>query len=444
MNHPSTHERPISLVGAGLAGSLLSVYLARRGMRVDVYEYRDDMREAGYSGGRSINLALSTRGLTALAGVDMAQRAQQMCIPMRGRMIHSLDGHTALQPYGRQDQHINSISRGGLNEMLLEEADQHDHISLHFNQKCTGVDLDTTTLHFENLRSGDHTRADSKLIIGADGAFSQVRQRLQKTNRFDFQQSFLAHGYKELEIPANPDSRHRLDPNALHIWPRHDFMMIALPNLDGSFTVTLFLAFEGDESFAQLDDEAAVLSFFERHFPDAVPHMPNLVEDFFSNPTASLVTIRCAPYHHRDNVLILGDAAHAIVPFYGQGMNAAFEDCRLIDELLDRHDEDWAAVLPAFSRERKPDADAIADLALYNYVEMRSKVADERFLLRQALEQKLHALYPDAWLPLYTMVTFTNIPYADALSRAQEQSAILDDLLPTEPLDALLDSLKQA
>lgn len=443
MNDDKRHEKPISLVGAGLSGSLLAVYLANRGMRVNVFEYRDDMRTADVAGGRSINLALSTRGLNALAGVDMAERAREMCIPMHGRLIHDLEGNTELQPYGLEGQYINSISRSGLNEILLEEADQHDHIELHFNQKCVGLDLEHPTVHFEDLNSGERWDDDSQLVIGADGAFSNVRGRLQFTDRFDYEQSFLEHGYKELEIPPGPDGEHRIETNALHIWPRHDFMMIALPNLDGSFTVTLFLAFEGEDSFEQLDDEQSVMAFFEEYFPDAIEHMPNLVEDFFENPTSSLVTIRCAPYHHDDKVLLVGDAAHAVVPFYGQGMNAAFEDCFELDQLLERYDEDWAQVLPAFSEERKPNADAIADLALYNYVEMRSKVADETFLLRKALDRKLHELHPESWIPLYSMVTFSNIPYAEARERANRQSEILERLLPEEPMQELLDKLEE-
>jgi kynurenine 3-monooxygenase len=441
MNDTPRQEQPISLVGAGLSGSLLAVYLANRGMRVNVFEYRDDMREAEVAGGRSINLALSTRGLNALAGVGMAERAREMCIPMHGRLIHDLEGNTELQPYGLEGQYINSISRSGLNEMLLEEADQHDHIELHFNQKCLGVDLEQPAVHFEDLERGEDWEAASRLIIGADGAFSNVRGRLQKTDRFDYQQSFLEHGYKELEIPPAADGSHRIETNALHIWPRHDFMMIALPNLDGSFTVTLFLAFEGEDSFEQLTDEHEVMAFFEKYFPDAIEHMPNLVEDFFENPTSSLVTIRCEPYHYEDKVMIVGDAAHAVVPFYGQGMNAAFEDCYALDQLLTRFDEDWSQVLPAFSKERKPNADAIADLALYNYVEMRSKVADETFLLRKALDRKLHELHPDNWIPLYSMVTFSNIPYAEALERADKQSDILDRLLPEGPMSELLEKL---
>ncbi|MGM0559344.1 MAG: FAD-dependent oxidoreductase, partial [Myxococcota bacterium] len=277
MNDRPRNDDPISLVGAGLSGSLLAVYLANRGMRVDVYEYRDDMRQAEVAGGRSINLALSTRGLNALAGVGMAEKAREMCIPMHGRLIHDLEGNTELQPYGLEGQYINSISRSGLNEMLLEEADQHDHIELHFNQKCLGVDLERPAVHFEDLERGEEWDAASQLVIGADGAFSNIRGRLRKTDRFDYQQSFLEHGYKELEIPAAPDGSHRIETNALHIWPRHDFMMIALPNLDGSFTVTLFLAFEGEDSFEQLTDEQAVMAFFETYFPDAIEHMPNLV-----------------------------------------------------------------------------------------------------------------------------------------------------------------------
>ncbi|MFW5967522.1 MAG: FAD-dependent oxidoreductase [Persicimonas sp.] len=426
----------INIAGAGLSGSLMACYLAERGHRVEVFEYRDDFRRAEFVGGRSINLALSTRGLNALAGVGLEKTVREMCIPMYGRLIHDTNGELDFQSYGREEQHINSISRAGLNRLLVDRADRYDDVTFHFRTKCTGVDLETGAPRLVDLETDEHYEGPEGLTIGADGAFSKVRMRMMKTDRYDYQQSYLSHGYKELTIPPADDGGHRLETNALHIWPRHDFMLIALPNQDGSFTVTLFLPFEGEKSFEALDDEAAVEAFFEEQFPDALPHMPTLVEDFFDNPTGSLVTIRCEPYH-RGRAVIIGDAAHAVVPFYGQGMNAAFEDCFILDRLYEEHDGDFGEILPRFSESRKPNADAIADLALYNYEEMRSKVADPDFLLRKTVEQKLHEQMPERWIPLYSMVTFTNIPYAEARARAAQQDRMLDEVPLDEPNEAV-------
>lgn len=437
-HHPVRRDdAPIALAGAGLSGSLMAAYLAQRGYPVEVFEYRDDFREAGFVGGRSINLALSTRGLTALGGVGLEQRALAMSIPMRGRMMHSVTGELTFQPYGLADQHINSISRAGLNELLVDRADSFEQVNFHFGTKVVDVDLDTGRPLVESVATGEQHRPEARLTIGADGAFSKVRQRLQKAGRFDYEQDYLSHGYKELSIPPAPDGGHRIEREALHIWPRHNFMLIALPNLDGSFTVTLFLPFEGEASFEALDDAAAVERFFEAQFPDALALMPTLVADFFDNPTGSLVTIRCQPYHYDATALIIGDAAHAVVPFYGQGMNAAFEDTRILNDLLDAHDDDWPTVMAAFSRERKNDADAIADLALHNYVVMRSAVAEPNFLWRKKLERKLHELFPERFVPLYSMVTFSNIPYAEAVRRAAEQDRMLDRVWPAGAIDAL-------
>lgn len=429
MSQP-TAEEPLVVVGAGLSGSLLALYLAQRGFNVDVYEYRKDWREAGFVGGRSINLALSTRGLNALAGVGLEDEIRKTCIPMHGRMMHDRGGELTFQPYGTEDQYINSVSRQLLNEVLMEAADAHPHVNFHFEKRCVDLDLARGAPTFEDMPSGKIEEVKTRYLFGADGAFSSVRQRLQKTDRFDYQQHYLPHGYKELSIPAAEDGGFRIEKNALHIWPRKDFMMIALPNLDGTFTCTLFMAFEGGEnSFADLKTDEAVMQFFEREFPDAIPHMPTLLEDWNANPTSSLVTIRCFPYHSTDQVMILGDAAHAIVPFYGQGMNAAFEDCFLIDRLVEAHAPDWGRVGEEFSRTRKDDADAIADLALYNFIEMRDKVASPAFLWRKKLEKVLHAIAPNWWIPLYTMVTFTNLPYAEAKERAARQDRMLTTAL---------------
>lgn len=421
-----TAQEPLVVVGAGLSGSLLSLYLAQRGYFVDVYEYRQDWRDAGFIGGRSINLALSTRGLNALAGVGLDEKIREACIPMHARMMHDVDGNLTSQPYGKQGQYINSVSRQLLNEVLMEAADEHPHVNFHFRKRCVDIDLEDGSPTFEDLESGEQEKVKTRYLFGADGAFSSVRARLQKTDRFNYQQQYLPHGYKELSIPPTADGGWRLEKNYLHIWPRKDFMMIALPNLDGSFTCTLFMGFEGGEnSFSALQSDRDVMQFFEREFADALPHMPTLLEDWHDNPTSSLVTVRCSPYHSTDQVMILGDAAHAIVPFYGQGMNAAFEDCFLIDQLLDEHAPNWGTIGQEFSRTRKADADAIADLALYNFVEMRDKVASPAFLWRKKLEKVLHKLAPNWWIPLYTMVTFTNLPYSEAQARAARQDRYL-------------------
>lgn len=417
-----------SIVGAGLVGSLWAMYLAKMGYQVDVYERRPDMRHMDMKGGRSINLALSERGLKALEGVGVREKAQQMALPMQGRLIHDTNGYTNLQPYGLQGQFINSISRAGLNELLMNEAEATGQVRFHFDHVCHDVDLDGGKLTFSVADGFVEVKSD--LIFGTDGAFSSIRGAMQKTDRFNYEQYYLPHGYKELTILPKADGGFQLEPNALHIWPRKSFMLIALPNNDGSFTCTLFLAFEGKKSFANLNTEAEVQAFFEEEFPDVVPLMPNLLEDFFANPTASLVTVKCYPWVHNNQILIMGDASHAIVPFYGQGMNAGFEDCTVLAQLAQQHNEDWPTVLKAFQQQRKADADAIADLAMRNFVEMRDLVADDRFVLRKKVETLMHQNHQQEFLPLYSMVTFSHIPYDKALSIGRihdEYFANLDD-----------------
>lgn len=425
MAQPTASE-PLVVCGAGLSGSLLSLFLARRGYHVGVYERRPDSREAEFVGGRSINLALSTRGLNALRAVGLEDKVREHCIPMHGRLVHDLEGGVNMQPYGREGQYINSVSRQLLNEVLVEAADHHPNVDFHFQKACVDLDLEDGTPTFEDIATGERERVPTRYLFGADGAYSAVRQVVQKSGRFDYSQDYLPHGYKELTIPALPDGGWRIEKNALHIWPREDFMMIALPNTDGSFTVTLFMAYEGGpHSFAALQTERDVELFFESQFGDVVPLMPGLTREFFENPTGDLVTIRCEPYHSSDQVVLIGDAAHAIVPFYGQGMNAAFEDCFLIDRILERFAPDWGAVGRVFSQTRKQDADAIADLAVYNFLEMRSKVADPFFLMKSTVDRKLNELFPETWQPLYSMVTFSNMPYSEARQQAKRQERIM-------------------
>lgn len=409
-----------------MVGSLLAIYLARRGYRVSVFERRPDMRKHLIEGGRSINLALSNRGIRALNEVGLADMLKKNAIPMHGRMIH--DDKQVFQPYGKDGQYINSVSRGGLNAVLLTEAERAG-AEFFFEHRCLYVDFQKTELTLQHHQAVQYKTFD--VIIGADGAFSAVRLAMQQTDRFELHQSYIEHGYKELRIPPSDRGDFQLEPNALHIWPRKSFMLIALPNPDKSFTCTLFLPFEGAESFKKLKKPDAVKAFFSLHFPDAVPLMPALAEDFRDNPTGSLVTIQCFPWH-RHNTLLIGDAAHAIVPFYGQGMNAGFEDCRILNSLLDQYDDNWKYVIPEFEKLRKPDADAIARLALDNFVEMRDLVADDEFLLRKKIEARLHDLYPDRWIPLYTMVTFCDdLPYAYALETGRKQQVIMDEVMQT-------------
>ena len=415
------------LIGSGLAGGLLAAYLGRRGYDVDLYERRGDPREGNLVGGRSINLALSTRGIHALEQIGIADEVLKHAIPMRGRMIHEKSGGLHFAPYDVDpNKHINSIGRAALNTTVIEAAQRYPHVRVHFNHKCTGVDLDSATAQLLNTSTDQPLSAVADSVIGVDGAFSAVRQSMQlKIDNFQYDESYLAHGYKELTIPPGPNGSWQMEKNALHIWPRKSFMMIALPNPDGSFTCTLFWEFEGPRSFATTKTDNDIRRFFEDEFPDAVPLMPNLVEDFKDNPTGSLVTIRCAPWFYKDKVALVGDAAHAVVPFYGQGMNAAFEDCVVLDECLAKFPEDRHYAFADYFRRRKVNADALADLALENFIEMRDKTASRTFRAKKKLDHFLEAALPGIYLPLYTMVTFTGIPYAEAARRARVQDVLV-------------------
>ena len=417
------------LIGSGLAGGLLAAYLGRRGHEVDLYERRADPREGNIVGGRSINLAISTRGIHALEEIGIADEALKHAIPMRGRMIHNRTGALHFSPYDVDPKNcINSIGRGALNTTVIEAAQRYPNVHVHFNHKCTDVDLDSAVAHLETVNGPVTTQGDA--IIGVDGAFSAVRKSMQiKINNFHYDESYLAHGYKELTIPPDADGSWPMEKNALHIWPRKSFMMIALPNPDGSFTCTLFWEFEGPRSFATTKTDDDVRRFFNEEFPDAVPLMPTLLEDFRSNPTGSLVTVRCAPWSYRDKVCLVGDAAHAVVPFYGQGMNAAFEDCVVLDECLETFSDNLERAFADYFCRRKQNADALADLAIGNFVEMRDKTASKIFRAKKKLDHALEAALPGIYLPLYTMVTFTRIPYARAAKRAHVQDRIVQAAL---------------
>lgn len=422
-------DSSITIVGAGLAGSLLAVYLARRGFRVSVYEALPDMRREDVPSGRSINLALAERGIHALRRVGLYDRVDEFAIPMRGRMVHPLGADPELQPYGtREHEVIHAAHRARLNQVLLDAAGAEDRVALHFDHRLTGGDLDAGRLEFQNQKTGESVMVDAAPVIGTDGAGSALRNLIDEVAGNPTESELLDHGYKELTIPPNTDGDFRLDPHALHIWPRGGYMLIALPNTDRSFTATLFLASEGDPGFSTLDSDAAVRRFFEQQFPDALPHIPDLEREFRERPTGVLGTVRCPAWRHGGRALVLGDAAHAIVPFHGQGMNLAFEDCERLDAILERHGADWRRVFEAFERDRRPNAEAIATMALENYVEMRDSVRDPKYKLKRRLERELEMRHPDRFVPRYSMVMFHRLPYREALERGGIQSEILERL----------------
>jgi len=429
MNH--SRSQHFTIFGAGLSGALMAVYLARRGHKVDLFERRSDPRVGEPERGRSINLALSTRGLDALARVGLADEVMATAIPMRGRMIHPRmkDPPLVFQPYSKDAKlAINSVSRGGLNMTLLNAAEREAGVRIHFAQRCLGVDFETGRAEVLDQSGGANGAVrwvETETIIAADGAFSGVRSSMQKRDRFDYSQSYLPHGYKELTIPGAAGGGHRIEKNALHIWPRGTYMMIALPNQDGSFTCTLFWPFEGPHSFAALRTREDILRFFEDQFPDAVPLIPNLADDFLHNPTASLVTVKCAPWHIGKRAVLIGDAAHAVVPFYGQGMNASFEDCVALAECIDHSPGDLEAAYAAYGLRRKPNTDALAKLAVDNFIEMRDKVGSAAFRRKKKLEHALETWFPRWYRSLYAMVTFSTVPYAEAVRRARAQDRLV-------------------
>jgi kynurenine 3-monooxygenase len=425
-------QQALNIIGAGLAGALLAVLLARRGFKIALYDRRPDPRETPAEGGRSINLALAARGIRALERAGVMDRIRPLLIPMRGRMVHDLSGAGTLQPYGqREHEVIYSVGRAALNRVLIEEAARHDTVTMRFNQTCIGAIPERNTLCFRestgNANSAVTYETPLAPTIATDGAGSAVRLSLSASKHVTVREDWLDHDYKELTIPAQTAGK-VLDANSLHIWPRGGFMLIALPNTDGSFTATLFLARNGPNSFASLTDAAAVTAFFQREFPDAFALMPNLARDFAANPRGQLGTVHLTPWHVGGDVLLLGDAAHAIVPFHGQGMNAAFEDCAVLDSMLDHH-TNWAPLFEEFSGSRRPNTAAIAEMALENYTEMRDTVLDAAFVRRKSIAMDLERRYPDRFIPRYSMVMFhPEIPYAEALRRGAVQAEILVEL----------------
>jgi len=434
--------KSVTIVGAGLVGSLVSIYLAKKGYKIDVYERRADMRKITMSAGKSINLALSDRGWKGLEGVGIADEIKKIAIPMYGRFIHHKDGSNAYQAYGKDNQAIYSVSRAEINMKLMDLAEQQPNIKFHFDKRCNSVDRKTLQASFEDNNTKKVETVTSDLLFGADGAFAASRLNMQLNNdRFEYNQHYIDCGYKELIIPPGKNGEFLMEKNALHIWPRGSFMMIALPNPDGNFTCTLFLPFEGEKSFEKLKTNEEVAKFFNDEFPDAVALMPTLLQDFASNPVASLVTVKCFPWTFDNKIGLIGDAAHAIVPFYGQGMNCGFEDCVVLNDLITKHNEDWDKIFPEYQSLRKPDGDAIADLAIANFIEMRDKTADPKFLLQKKIEAKFSGKYPDKWIPLYSMVTYSpHIRYSKALSEGQKQQAIMDKIMAMPNIEANWDS----
>jgi kynurenine 3-monooxygenase len=438
----------ILIIGAGLCGSLLALRLAQRGYTVSVYESRPDVRITAISSGRSINLALSDRGFKALQLVGVEEKARKICIPMYGRMIHDTLGNTFASNYsGREEEYINSISRGDLNGILLTEAEKNENVNIHFNHKCTAIHIEDTIAYFENYNTKEKLSVTADVLFGTDGAGSILRKNysLEQTFLFSYSQEYLTHGYKELEIPAAINGTHQISKEHLHIWPRGEYMLIALPNMDGSFTVTLFLGHkEGVYHFEGLDSEEKITHFFKEQFPDALALIPNIATAFTENPTGALGTIKCFPWHYKNNTLLMGDAAHAIVPFYGQGMNAAFEDVVVLDAILDKGLGDWETVFKAYTKARKEDADAIGELAIENYYEMRDHVANPLFKQKRKIEMDLEKNFPTEYYSKYSMVTFNeNIPYADAMKKGNAQDKALLTLIADKNVSTSLEMTKE-
>ena len=429
----------IAVVGSGLVGSLLAIYLRKAGHTVHLYDRSPDIRKIEFSG-RSINLAMSNRGWKALDGVGIGDAVREIAIPMDKRAIHLVD-KLNFQAYGQEGEAIYSISRGLLNRKMIDLAEDAG-AKFFFEQKIWDVTLADATLHIGESERGAWEEKKYDMVFGADGAFSRIRHRMQRQSMFDYSQEFLKIGYKELNIPANEDGTHKLDPNSFHIWPRGEYMLIALANLDGSFTCTLFMPFEGKNSFEELKDIHLVETFFAKNFPDSIDVIPKLTEDFFKNPTSTLVTMKCFPWTYEDKIALIGDACHAIVPFYGQGMNSGFEDISILNDMMQLYGNDWKKILSEYQLSRKPNADAIAELSYRNFMEMSSKTADEKFLLQKKIEKLFSDKYPDLWIPLYSRVTFSDRPYSEALAIGDAQNKIMESVLKMNDIESNWDSVE--
>ncbi|NHN27673.1 FAD-dependent monooxygenase [Flavobacterium jejuense] len=429
------NPKEIAVVGAGLVGSLLAIYLKRAGHSVHVFDRSPDIRKIQFSG-RSINLAMSNRGWKALKNIGIAEEIRKIGLPMDKRAIHMMDQSLNFQKYGKDGESIYSLSRGVLNRKMIDLAEK-EGVEFFFEHKVWDVALSEAILKIGEDEHGAWEERKYDMIFGSDGAFSRVRHRMQRQSMFNYSQEFLEIGYKELNIPANEDGTHKLDNSSLHIWPRGNFMLIALPNLDGSFTCTLFMPFKGENSFEQLDTKEKLVNFFAKYFPSTDEVIPNLVEDFFKNPKSYLVTMKCFPWTHNDKVALIGDACHAIVPFYGHGMNAGFEDITILNELMAKYGDDWQSIFTEYENSRKPNADAIAELSYRNFVEMSTKTADANFMLQKKIEKWFSEKHPDKWIPLYSRVTFSHQPYSEALAVGDRQDAIMKEILAIESIEEI-------
>lgn len=431
----------ITIVGGGLVGSLMAYYMAKKGYTVNVYEGRPDLRKTDINAGKSINLVISHRGFTALDKVGLKEEMEKITVPAYGRMTHDLDSTQHFYPYSIHGKAIHSVSRGGLNAELITKAEAFDNVTFHFNHKCIAIDLESATVTFEIRDTKEQVVVASDLLVGADGAFSAVRAKMTKQPRFNYSQQYIPAGYKEIHIPAAADGSPQIDIKALHIWPRKEFMLMGLANLDNGFTGTIFAPWEGPDSFESVNTDEEIEAYFKKFFPDAIDLIPDYKEQYRNNPTSPLAIIRCEPWNHKGNVMLVGDAAHAIVPFYGEGMNCGFEDVYVFDNLLDEMgDADMENLLKEYSKQRKPNGDAIADLSLRNFIEMRDLVADPRFILRKKIEAKVYKNHPEKWVPLYSQVKFTNIQYADAIAAARKQDAIMEEVLAMPNIENKWDS----
>ncbi|WP_394760188.1 FAD-dependent oxidoreductase [Flavobacterium sp.] len=419
--------KKIAVVGSGLVGSLLAIYLKKRGHSVDVFDRSPDIRKINFSG-RSINLVMSNRGWKTLEDIGLREEIEKIGIPVYKRAIHLQNGDLVYQNYGKDGECIYSLSRGILNKKMIDLAEQAG-VNFKFEQKVWDVDLTTATISIGETERGEWTTEDYDLTFGSDGAFSRIRHRMQRQSMFNYSQEFLEIGYKELHIPANEDGTHKLDKNSLHIWPRGKFMLMALANLDGSFTCTLFMPHDGENSFESLTNKEQLENFFAKYFLDTKDVIPDLVEDFFKNPTSYLVTMKCFPWTYSDKVALIGDACHAIVPFYGHGMNAGFEDITVLNEMIDKYGDDWANLLNDYENSRKPNTDAIAELSYRNFMEMSSKTADVNFLLQKKIEKWFSDKHPDKWMPLYSRITFSLQPYSEALAIGDFQNKIMEEVM---------------
>jgi kynurenine 3-monooxygenase len=431
-------KKSISIAGAGLVGSLCALYMCKRGYKTTIFERRNDLRSEIITAGKSINLALSTRGWTALKKVGADIEVEKIAIPMYKRVMHDTEGNLVDQAYGNPGQAIYSVARAELNVMLMQLAEKNG-TSIECNEKCVDIDFKTGTTTFENTFTKKIKKVTSDLVVGADGAFSNVRSQMIKRRRQQYSQHYIDHAYKELLIPANQDGTHKIEKNALHIWPRGNFMLIALPNMDGSYTCTLFAPYEGKYSFEELNSKENILAYFNKIFPDFAELVPDLYDQFISNPTSPMAIMRTDPWHVFDKAVLVGDSAHATVPFYGQGMNSGFEDCRVLDELLDKHEDNLGECLEEYSRVRKPNGDGVQDLSMHNFIVMRDKTADPSFLLQKKIEQKFAQRYPEKWTPLYSMVSFSNISYAEAWKIGQHQEKLMETIMKIPKIETLWD-----